>query len=196
MFSVFEFIRKIYAVAENVPILTAWHAESREDPDILRDIRDGVLYRKRFLRHFGDSKFNICVSIAADGVQKSGLTEKTVLPVMLRVESVGVNAKTDKNLQHMVALCPGNYRDLNQYLGRLSAELRHLGSDGIDVQVAGVGVRKVRVATVLLGGDLRAIQSLAGKYRDPALQFACPNCDLPGFNFVAFLLLHEHFITR
>lgn len=181
VWSVYDFIRRIYSVADNVRILTEWYEKRNDDPpSVLRDIRSGTMYRERFLARYSESKYNICVSISADGVQKSALTDKTVFPVMMRVESTAINVKVDDNLQHLSVLCPGNYTNLNNFLGFLSAELRVLGERGIQVDIAGIGVRTVRVSTILLGGDLRALSSLAGKWRDPAIHHACPNCDIIG----------------
>lgn len=170
----------MYSVRENVSILTAWHEYEEAKDGVLRDIRDGTMYRQRFLDNFGDSKYNICISLSADGVQKSGLSEKTVFPVVLRVESISTNVKSDDNLRHMVALVPGNYKNLNHFLAPIAAELHMLRTRGIDVDIAGYGTHTVRVAVVLINADLRAIQSLGGKYRDPAIQYACPNCTIEG----------------
>lgn len=181
VFSIRDFVRRLYSVPENVDALTAWHAERNDDaPSVLRDIRSGAMYRTRFLAHYSECKYNMCISISADGVQKSALTDKTVFPVMLRVESTATNLKSDDNLLHLAALTPGNYKNLNMYLCVLAAELHILGGQGTQVDIAGIGVRTVRVATVLLGGDMRALQSLAGKFRDPAVHHACPNCDIVG----------------
>ena len=180
-FSLVAFVRRLCSVKENVKILTSWYAKRGQQPTVLKDIRDGLLYRKRFSesKDYTDSKFNIAISLAGDGVQKSSLTEKSVFPIAARVESTDTSAKMDDNLQHVCVIAPGDYRKLNIYLAYLSSELKALRK-GVMVDVAGVGERKVKVSVVLLGGDLRALQSLSGKYRDPALEHACPNCDLPG----------------
>lgn len=152
----------------------------RAAPKILQSITDGSLFRKRFIRRYSDSKYNLAISISGDGVTKSALTVKTVFPLSIRVESVNRRAKSDLNVQHMVALVPGDYGDLQLYLCLLSAELKKLAELGAEIDIPGVGIRRVRVCTILIAADCRALQSLAGKYRDPALQYACPNCLITG----------------
>jgi hypothetical protein len=146
----------------------------------LGEIRNGSIYRRHFLEKYADSKYNLCFSISGDGVQKSAITDKTVFPVAVRVESTPVSVKHDENLQHVCVLAPGDYQNLNHYLAKLSGELKCLESHGIKVNIAGVGVKVVKACVILLGGDLRAIQSMAGKYRDPAIKNACPGCELEG----------------
>lgn len=180
-FPVVAFLRRLFSERCNVPVLTQWF-ESRDsdEPEVLQDIRDGSMYRKRFLGGFKESKFNVAISICGDGVQKSRLSVKTVFPVAIRIESTCVEAKADQNLTHVAMLCPGDYRNIHLSLCFLAEELALLQQNGILVDVAGVGREKVRVCTLLVGGDCRAIQSICGKHRDPAIRYACPNCRIEG----------------
>lgn len=190
VFSIIDFLRRIYSEESNVPIMTEWYYRSREEPTTMRDIRDGLLFRKRFLRHYGDSKYNVAISISGDGVQKSGVSSKTVFPLMIRVESTCTTVKTDANLQSMVMLCPGNYTNIQLLLSAVAAEL-HALSKGVMINIAGAGLQKVRICTLLLGGDMRAVQSLAGKHRDPRYNDACPNCEIEGTRHVRSTIYME-----
>eukprot|EP00466_Bigelowiella_natans_P017634 jgi/Bigna1/145908/aug1.105_g20616 len=182
-FPLVAFVRRPHSVKENVEILTSWCAKRDQQPTVLKDMRDGLLCRKRFSEskdaHCTDSKFNIAISPAGDGVQKSSLTDKSVFPIAARVESTDTSVKMDDNLQRVCAMAPGDCRKLDVHPAHLSSELKKL-RNGIVVDVAGIGERVVKASVVLLGGDLRALQPSSGKHRDPALAHACPNCDIRG----------------
>jgi hypothetical protein len=162
-FSIIAALRRLWSVSENVMPLTSWHSgtERSNTPLILRDIRDGQAFQHIFLRSFGESKYNMFLSINGDSVQKSAITDKSVHPIFLRVESVDPRYKEDANLSHLATLLQGDYNNVQMSIKRLAAELAALNA-GVYINIAGVGRRKVRACVAFVGGDLRALPGLVG----------------------------------
>ena len=62
-----------------------------------------------FLREFYDSRFNMAMSTTGDGVRKSSVTQKSVFPVGIRIESLAPEVRLSPESQHMVLLLEADY---------------------------------------------------------------------------------------
>lgn len=175
----------LFSNAANVKYLTEWYdsktcGPGSPEPTCTSDYRHGTEWRNHFLRGFGESRYNVCVSLTADGIRKGSLTQKSVFPISVRIESLPPNVRSLPEANHMLMLLEGNYENMDTYMIHVAAELKGLAEDGVAINVAGVGLKTVRVHVGTIEGDLRALPSLVGKYRDPAMKDACLNCRIEG----------------
>lgn len=174
-------MKRLYADAANVALLTKWHDTKDAGPDspeprIISDYWHASAWRKGFLPEYGDNPYNVCVSLTGDGITKGSLTSKSVFPVSVRIESLPPQVRNAPETQHMMLLSKADFTDIDVSLVHVAAELKRLAETGVEIEIAGVGRKTVKVHVGTIEGDLRALPSLVGKYRDPAVEHACPNC--------------------
>lgn len=147
-------------------------------PDVMTDGWHSESW-SNFLRTHGDSRWNVAISMALDGVQKSNLTQKNITPIMVKIDSLPPSLRYKLDFLHCVGIIPSGYANLDLYLSVPLQEIAVLCHRGLDVNLKDGTVQRVRVKLMKVEGDLRALPGIIGIWRDPS-PTGCPDCTLLG----------------
>ena len=80
-------IRRLYSEEKNEALLTQWHADFSMAGGGNSDVQHGSTFKEVFLPNFGESKYNVAVTMGGDGLKMNSLANANSLePVFLRVE--------------------------------------------------------------------------------------------------------------
>lgn len=106
-----------------------------------------------------------------DGILKGSCTVKSVFPIAVKIES----APPQYRVPLMSLLFKGSYANIDIYLLHLVRELIIASREGLMIMING-RLTRVRICVIGVGGDLRALPGMIGKYQDPAHLYACLYC--------------------
>lgn len=163
--------------------MCAWFTDPRARPGRapsaeLTDIWDSRAWDE-FLETHGNSRYSVALSICIDGVQKSTQTQKTITPIMIKIESLPASVRYKGSFQHCAGIIPPGYSNLDLYLSPLVQELMVYMQTGARVILANNTIVYAKVKMLMAGGDLRALPALIGIWRDPSPR-GCPVCQIRG----------------
>ena len=161
-FPLHSHIRWLMGTRDRIKTATSWFFDNTcnvqsSPPTVLKDIRDGSMWREQFLPQFGESKYNLCYSLCGDGVQKHRLTDSNMFPVMVRVDSLPPEVRDKTEYLHLLMLLPHGVKNYDVFMAPAIKELRMAAMDGIKLRTGPAANMMSRCCLLCASGDLRAI---------------------------------------
>jgi hypothetical protein len=186
-FPLIERIRARYACAPFAKLMEYPHTRAVGDDGSIADVQDGVRWRHSFIHHFGESQYNLCLSVSSDSFPIDKKKKRSVTPVIAQLLNLPPWLRTKIGAQLLLMEVPSRAKKVGIYLKLLMRDINLLQ------QIKGVRMwnahiqQWIRVRCTILfdNNDIVAAPKISGTRGSGSINGACHVCDVVGLHVPA-----------
>jgi len=180
-------LRQRYACSQYAELLRYPHTRTVPANGGISDAQDGARWNQSFAAHFGESPYNIAISISSDSFPIDKKRKRSVTPIIAQILNLPPYLRARSGAFMLLMLIPACASKVDLYLQLLTRELRQLQAD-IGMPMWNEREKKwVRVRCTVLydNNDIVAAPKISGTKGAGSIIGACHICDQRGVTIQA-----------